>query len=196
MPRHRQRILNARAGHARWLAGRLYRELCYPSGMFWRLTNQLQPNIEVATSLGAKSACRGLHFCRSMGDVPWFSGPFRRRRPALFPPALCVVRTTKDAQFGPLLVADYDRIRDKIEIVYPDFKDYNRRIRYPGGFRLPLGPTDRLWYTRSSKAEFMPRSRGRMCRNSRRFAATINTIRRSMALTTAIAAFSADATCC
>ncbi|HTI00600.1 MAG TPA: FdhF/YdeP family oxidoreductase, partial [Acidisoma sp.] len=54
------------------------------------------------------------------------------------------------------LIADYDRIRDKIEIVYPDFKDYNKRIRHPGGFRLPLGPTERLWHTRSGKAEFIP----------------------------------------
>ena len=38
------------------------------------------------------------------------------------------------------LIADYDLIRDKIEAVYPDFKDYNARIRHPGGFRLPLAP--------------------------------------------------------
>jgi anaerobic selenocysteine-containing dehydrogenase len=54
------------------------------------------------------------------------------------------------------LVADYDRIRDKIEAVYPDFRDYNARIRKPGGFRLPLGPTKRVWHTKSGKAEFMP----------------------------------------
>lgn len=54
------------------------------------------------------------------------------------------------------LVADYDRIRDKIEAVYPDFKDYNLRIRHPGGFRLPLGPTERIWHTKSGKAEFIP----------------------------------------
>ncbi len=53
------------------------------------------------------------------------------------------------------LVADYDRIRDKIEIVYPDFDRYNERIRVPGGFRLPLGPTERLWLTESGKAEFL-----------------------------------------
>ena len=45
------------------------------------------------------------------------------------------------------LIADYDLIRDKIEAVYPDFKDYNARIRRPGGFRLPLGPTERIWHT-------------------------------------------------
>lgn len=56
----------------------------------------------------------------------------------------------------PRLIADYDRIRDKIEIVFPDFKDYNRRIRHPGGFRLPLGPTERVWRTKSGKAEFIP----------------------------------------
>jgi molybdopterin-dependent oxidoreductase alpha subunit len=54
------------------------------------------------------------------------------------------------------LVGDYDRIRDKIEIVYPDFKNYNERIRHPGGFRLPLGPTERIWHTKSGKAEFIP----------------------------------------
>jgi anaerobic selenocysteine-containing dehydrogenase len=54
------------------------------------------------------------------------------------------------------LIADYDRIRDKIEAVYPDFKEYNQRIRHPGGFRLPLGPTERVWNTKSGKAEFLP----------------------------------------
>src|SRR5262249_55020402 len=53
------------------------------------------------------------------------------------------------------LIADYDRIRDKIEAVYSDFRDYNARIRHPGGFRLPLGPTERGWHTRSGKAEFL-----------------------------------------
>ncbi|MFS8053148.1 FdhF/YdeP family oxidoreductase [Rhizobium sp. BR 317] len=53
------------------------------------------------------------------------------------------------------LVADYDRIRDKIEIVFPDFEGYNQRIRVPGGFRLPLGPTERVWKTPSAKAEFL-----------------------------------------
>ncbi len=52
------------------------------------------------------------------------------------------------------LVTDYDLIRDKIEIVYPDFAGYNERIRVPGGFRLPIGPTERVWKTPSGKAEF------------------------------------------
>jgi molybdopterin-dependent oxidoreductase alpha subunit len=53
------------------------------------------------------------------------------------------------------LVEDYDRIRDKIEVVFPDFRDYNRRIRTPGGFRLPIGPAERVWNTPSGKAEFL-----------------------------------------
>ncbi len=53
------------------------------------------------------------------------------------------------------LVADYDRIRDAIEGVLPAFKDYNRRVREPGGFRLPLGPTERIWRTPSGKAQFL-----------------------------------------
>jgi len=54
------------------------------------------------------------------------------------------------------LIADYDRIRDGIEAVFPDFKDFNNRIRTPGGFRLPLPPTMRVWKTASGKAEFIP----------------------------------------
>jgi molybdopterin-dependent oxidoreductase alpha subunit len=53
------------------------------------------------------------------------------------------------------LIADYDRIRDKIESVFPDFKDYNKRIRQPGGFRLPLPAAERIWNTPSGKAEFL-----------------------------------------
>jgi molybdopterin-dependent oxidoreductase alpha subunit len=53
------------------------------------------------------------------------------------------------------LADDYDRIRDKIEIVFPDFHRYNLRIRIPGGFRLPNGPAQRIWNTLSGKAEFI-----------------------------------------
>ncbi len=53
------------------------------------------------------------------------------------------------------LVEDYDRIRDAIEAVFPDFVDYNNRIKVPGGFRLPLPPTERIWNTPSGKAEFL-----------------------------------------
>ena len=53
------------------------------------------------------------------------------------------------------LIADYDRIRDQIEAVFPDFHDFNARIRRPGGFRLPLPPTERTWKTGSGKARFI-----------------------------------------
>jgi molybdopterin-dependent oxidoreductase alpha subunit len=53
------------------------------------------------------------------------------------------------------LIADYDRIRDRIEAVFPDFADYNARIRHPGGFRLPLPATERVWRTAAGKAQFI-----------------------------------------
>jgi hypothetical protein len=34
------------------------------------------------------------------------------------------------------LIADYDRIRDGIEAVFPEFANFNERIRVPGGFRF------------------------------------------------------------
>ncbi|MGC9268618.1 FdhF/YdeP family oxidoreductase [Acidiphilium sp.] len=53
-------------------------------------------------------------------------------------------------------VADYDRIRDAIEAVYPDlFRDFNTRVRQPGGFRLHNPASERIWKTASGKANFM-----------------------------------------
>jgi formate dehydrogenase major subunit len=51
---------------------------------------------------------------------------------------------------------DYDLIRDRIEAVFTNlFKDYNTRIRRPGGFRLPNGASDRIWRTPTGKAQFL-----------------------------------------
>ncbi|NUA31111.1 FdhF/YdeP family oxidoreductase [Cupriavidus basilensis] len=52
------------------------------------------------------------------------------------------------------LIADYDKIRDLIDRTVPGFEAFNERIRTPGGFRLPLPPTERKWLTPSGKAEF------------------------------------------
>ena len=52
------------------------------------------------------------------------------------------------------LVGDYNRIRDKIEIVFPDFKDFNARIQHPGGFRLNVPASHREWRTPTGKATF------------------------------------------
>jgi molybdopterin-dependent oxidoreductase alpha subunit len=52
------------------------------------------------------------------------------------------------------LVADYDRIRDRISRTVAGFEDFNARIRVPGGFRLPLPAVDRQWKTPSGKAMF------------------------------------------
>jgi len=53
------------------------------------------------------------------------------------------------------MVADYGRIRDGIEGVLAGFDGYNARIRQPGGFRLPIGPAERVWHTPSGKAQFL-----------------------------------------
>ena len=53
------------------------------------------------------------------------------------------------------LVEDYDRIRDGIEAVFPIFRDYNQRIRTPGGFRLPVGASVRNWGGPGKKAQFL-----------------------------------------
>jgi molybdopterin-dependent oxidoreductase alpha subunit len=52
--------------------------------------------------------------------------------------------------------ANYDVIRDRIEDVFPDlFHDFNRRIRQPGGFHLPVPPRERIWKTTTGRANFL-----------------------------------------
>lgn len=54
------------------------------------------------------------------------------------------------------LADDYDAIRDLIARVFPAaFEDYNEKVRVPGGFRLPVGPSDRVWKTATGKANFL-----------------------------------------
>ena len=52
------------------------------------------------------------------------------------------------------LANDYDKIRDCIERVVPGFEDYNTRVHEPGGFYLPNAARNRVFNTKSGKAEF------------------------------------------
>jgi anaerobic selenocysteine-containing dehydrogenase len=51
------------------------------------------------------------------------------------------------------LVADYDRIRERIARVVPGCEDMNARVRQPGGFTLPRPPAERRFETPSGRAE-------------------------------------------
>jgi anaerobic selenocysteine-containing dehydrogenase len=52
-------------------------------------------------------------------------------------------------------VGNYALIRDAIERTYPDqFKDFNKRMFEPGGFPRPLGARERVWKTKTGKANF------------------------------------------
>lgn len=51
--------------------------------------------------------------------------------------------------------ANYDLIRDLIAETYPDeFHDFNARMHQPGGFYRGNSARDRIWKTKSGKAEF------------------------------------------
>jgi molybdopterin-dependent oxidoreductase alpha subunit len=52
------------------------------------------------------------------------------------------------------LASDYDKIRDAIERVVPDFENYNARVREPGGFYLPNPARNRVFNTASGRAVF------------------------------------------
>ncbi|MFZ2998449.1 FdhF/YdeP family oxidoreductase [Sphingobium sp.] len=53
------------------------------------------------------------------------------------------------------MIADYDHIRDGIEATFPDFRDFNHRVRKKGGFRLTVGASQRVWNTMDKKAHFI-----------------------------------------
>ena len=61
------------------------------------------------------------------------------------------------------LVADYDRIRDKIAQVVDGFEDFNARVHHPGGFYLGNAAAERLWHVAGDRARFfvhaIPRQR-------------------------------------
>ena len=53
-------------------------------------------------------------------------------------------------------VADYSKIRDAIEETYPEpFADFNKRMFQPGGFWKGNKAAERIWLTKSGKAEFL-----------------------------------------
>ncbi|HEX7562120.1 MAG TPA: FdhF/YdeP family oxidoreductase [Bradyrhizobium sp.] len=53
------------------------------------------------------------------------------------------------------MIADYSKIRDGIEGVFPAFADFNARIQHPGGFRLYVAASEREWLTPNKKANFL-----------------------------------------
>ena len=81
------------------------------------------------------------------------ASPLIRSEPAIV--AGMAQATLKNSRVGwKALVADYDLIRELIAQTIPGFDNYNDRIRVPGGFRMPLPPTGRVWPTATGKAMF------------------------------------------
>jgi molybdopterin-dependent oxidoreductase alpha subunit len=50
---------------------------------------------------------------------------------------------------------DYSLIRDGIEKVIDGFQNYNERLKQPGGFHLGVASRDRIWKTKSGRAQFI-----------------------------------------
>jgi len=67
--------------------------------------------------------------------------------------AEATVGNTEEVRWSGL-AKDYDLIRVRIEQVVSGFKNYNGRVRNPGGFYLPNAVKERSWETPSGKAEF------------------------------------------
>ena len=76
-----------------------------------------------------------------------------RSEPAII--AGMALATLPDTRVGwAELVSDYGKIRDCIEAVFPEFADFNARIKKPGGFRLYVAASEREWRTPTKRANF------------------------------------------
>lgn len=81
------------------------------------------------------------------------ASPLLRSEPAIVAGIAHATLTNSNTDWLEL-VADYDRIRERIEQTLPGFENFNARIRIAGGFRMPLPPTERIWPTPTGKAMF------------------------------------------
>jgi molybdopterin-dependent oxidoreductase alpha subunit len=93
-----------------------------------------------------------VHASRGFLDPP---GDMVRSEPAIIAGIAKATLGTRHGIDWDGLVGDYDRIRDKIEAVFPDFLDFKTRVRKPGGFRLDVAASFRRWNTASGKANFL-----------------------------------------
>ena len=82
------------------------------------------------------------------------AGQMLRSEPAII--AMMAKATLPDTRVEwQAMVDDYDLIRDGIEAVFPIFKNFNERVRKPGGFRLYIAACERVWATPDKRAHFL-----------------------------------------
>lgn len=96
----------------------------------------------------------------SMGVVHSSKGPLEPASPYLLSETAIICRLAA-ATLGEKSTVNwteyemnYDHIRNSIERVIPGFDDYNERVRQPGGFYLPNGVKERVFTTKTGKANF------------------------------------------
>jgi len=89
----------------------------------------------------------------SQGTLPPAT-PHLRSEPAIVAGLARAVLGTASRVPWEELVADYDRIRERIARVVPGCEDMNARVRRPGGFVLPNGARERRFETPSGRARF------------------------------------------
>lgn len=89
----------------------------------------------------------------SRGTLPPASEHLRSE-PAIVAGLAAAVLGQKSPTDWSALAADYTLIREHIAKVIPGFKDYNQRVRQPGGFYLPNAARDSIFNTSDGRAHF------------------------------------------
>lgn len=82
------------------------------------------------------------------------ASPFLKSEPAIVAGVAKATLKNKGNVDWDFLIADYGRIRDKIEETIPLFKDFNLKLQQTHGFRLRNTASEREWKTSTSKAIF------------------------------------------
>ena len=108
-----------------------------------------------AVSIEDSTAC--IH--GSNGQVPP-AGPHLRSEPAIIAAIAQATLPSNPKVPWAAWARDYAQVRDAIAETYPEiFHDFNARLFTPGGFHRTLAARDRVWKTKTSRANFIaPRS--------------------------------------
>jgi molybdopterin-dependent oxidoreductase alpha subunit len=82
------------------------------------------------------------------------ASPHLRSEPAIVAGIAKATLANSRVDWGHM-IADYNRIRDRIEAVFPEFANFNERVRQPRGFRLDIPASYRQWRTPTGRANFL-----------------------------------------
>ena len=129
----------------------IHGEISYVLPCLGRIEIDRQASGRQAVSMEDSTAC--FHGSRGFAEP---ASPYLLSEPKIVAELAKATLTTNRYVKWDDWVADYSTIRRSMEETWPVmFKDYNERLFQPGGFVRPLAARNRVWETKTGKANFL-----------------------------------------